>query len=158
MGVTLLLVGLLSHIAMAGKNPRSELEFFKGAWTLAGHENTFKEVCDWLPGDGFVACHAEDRSETKPDYSMSIFGYSEGDDLYTYNGFNAASSQRTLRGTVHDGVWRFFGQPDRGPAWRRWQVTITPTAEGFQFREETSERGGPWKEAFKTNYVRVRNK
>jgi hypothetical protein len=35
---------------------------------------------------------------------------------------------------------------------------MTPTPEGFDFREEISERGGPWKEAFKANYVRVRNK
>jgi hypothetical protein len=89
---------------------------------------------------------------------MSVFGYAEGDGLYTCNGFNAAGSQRTLRGTVQDGVWRFFGQSDRGPAWQGWQATMTPTPEGFDFKEGISERGGPWKEAFKANSVRVRNK
>jgi hypothetical protein len=36
------------------------------------------------------------------------------------------------------------GESTRGPAWRRWQVAITPTEAGFHFREEVSERGGPW--------------
>ena len=139
---------------MSTESPRAALEFFRGEWTIEGSESTYAESCDWLAGKGFVACHAEDRSETKPSYSMSVFGYSEADDQYTYTGFASSGIQRTLRGNVHGGIWRFHGQSERGPGWRRWQVTITPTPEGFHFREDVSDRSGPWKLAIEFSYVR----
>ncbi|MCU0976575.1 MAG: hypothetical protein MUC71_09755 [Steroidobacteraceae bacterium] len=142
---------------MSAESPRAALDFFRGEWTIRGLESTYTESCDWLPGHGFVVCHAEDRSETQPSFSMSVFGYSETGEQYTYHGFAGPGTQRTLRGNVHDGIWRFHGQSERGPYWRRWQVTITPTAEGFHFREEVSDRSGPWKSAVEFAYVRKAN-
>ena len=141
---------------MAAESPRAELEFFRGEWTIKGHEATYSESCEWLAGRGFIACNAEDRSEPEPSYSMSIFGYSEADGQYTYTGFSGAGTQRSLRGHVHSSVWRFYGQSDRAPNWRRWQVTITPTPEGFHFFEEVSERSGPWRRSAELTYVRKR--
>lgn len=142
----------------AGAHPRSALEFFNGTWTIGGHEAGFREVCRWLPGGGFVACHSEDPADAPPSFAMSVFGYAEADGVYTYSGFNGTGTQRTLRGTLQDGVWRFFGQSERGPGWRRWQVTITPTPDGFRLREEVSERGGDWKEAATLDYLRLADK
>lgn len=141
---------------MAAESPRAALEFFRGQWTIKGHETTYVESCDWQAGRGFLACHAEDRSEPKPSFSMSVFGYSEVDAVYTYSGFSGSGTQRTLRGSLHEGVWRLDGQSDRGPNWRRWQVTITPTSEGFHFREEVSNKSGPWKPGVEFEYVRKR--
>lgn len=143
--------------AAATDSARNELAFFAGDWTIEGYETTYVERCRWLPGGGFLACHAEDRSEQEPSFSMSVFGYSEADGLFTYHGFGGDGSQRTLRGAPHDGVWRFYGESTRGPAWRRCQVTITPTAGGFHFREEVSERGGPWQDAVTIEYRRVQS-
>lgn len=139
---------------MAAEPPRSELAFFEGDWTIRGYESSYVEQCRWLPGGGFLACHAEDRSETAPSFSMSVFGYSDPDGLFNYHGFAGSGSQRTLRGALYEGVWPFYGESGRGPAWRRWQVTITPTGTGFHFREEVSERGGPWTEARVLEYLR----
>ena len=47
---------------MATESPRAALEYFRGDWSIRGHESAFVEKCDWLAGKGFVACHAEDRS------------------------------------------------------------------------------------------------
>jgi hypothetical protein len=140
---------------MAVPDPRSELEFFRGTWTIRGLERGYREVCEWLPGKGFLACNADDRSESPASHSLSVFGYSEPDALYTYSGFGSGGTQRSLRGSLHDGVWRFHGETHHGPNPRRWQVTITPTAEGFHFREEVSERSGPWRESVVLEYVRV---
>lgn len=145
---------LVAGLAQAADQARAELAFFEGDWTLAGYEDTYIERCRWLPGGGFLACHAEDRSEKDPSFSMSIFGYSVPDDLFTYDGFGGNGGHRALRGARHDGVWRFYGESRRGPAWRRWQVTITPAEAGFHFREEVSERGGPWVTAVELDYLR----
>lgn len=144
----------LSLSLMANESPRASLDFFRGEWTLKGHEKTFVERCDWLPGKGFMACHAEDRSESQPAFSMSVFGFSEAEGMYTCAGYSGSGSQRALRGSRHENVWRFHGQSDRGPNWRRWQVTITPTAEGFRFREEVSDQSGPWRIATEFEYLR----
>jgi hypothetical protein len=145
----------ISSTPVAASHPRSQLEFFRGAWTINGNQETYRETCEWLPGGGFMACNAEDRSETPPGFSLSVFGYSEADGDYTYSGFGGSGSLRSLRGSIHDGVWRFHGQSLRAPEWRRWQVTITPTATGFHFREEVSERSGPWRESVALEYLRL---
>lgn len=141
---------------MSAATPRAALEFFRGEWTLKGHESTYCESCEWLPGGGFIACNAEDRSEPEPSFSMSVFGYSEIDGQYTYTGFSGSGVQRSLRGHLHAGVWRFYGQSERAPHWRRWQVTITPTSAGFDFLEEVSEQSGPWRRSVELSYVRKR--
>jgi hypothetical protein len=140
--------------AVAEESPRSALEFFSGTWTLKGHETTYSEVCAWLPGGGFLACRAEDRSESPAAHALSVFGYSEDDAAYTYHGFSGNGSQRMLRGSLDGGVWRFHGQTGRPPAWRRWQVTITPTSDGFAFLEEVSDESAPWKVAVRLEFVR----
>lgn len=150
----LLLLGLVCSAAMSTESPRAALDFFRGEWTIKGSESSYTESCIWLPGNGFIVCRAEDRSETQPSFSMSVFGYSEADDQYTYNGYGSSGTQRTMRGNRHEGIWRFHGQSERGPNWRRWQVTMTPTPEGFHFREEVSDRSGPWKVAVEFTYVR----
>lgn len=150
----LLLLGVVCSAAMSADSPRAALDFFRGEWTIKGYEDSYTESCVWLPGNGFIVCHAEDRSETQPSFSMSVFGYSEADDQYTYTGYGSSGTQRTMRGNRHEGIWRFHGQSERGPNWRRWQVTITPTPEGFHFREEVSDRSGPWKVAVEFTYVR----
>jgi len=133
--------------------PRAALSFFVGAWTIKGSESTYSEVCNWLAGQGFVACHAEDRSDGS--FSMSVFGYSEADQAYTYDGFGGSGARRELRGSKEAGAWRFFGESARAPDWRRWQVTIVPTQNGFTLREAVSDRGGPWQEVAVIDYVRT---
>jgi hypothetical protein len=145
----------LAAAAASGPDPRSELEFFRGTWTIEGHVANYREICEWLPGRAFVACNAEDRSESPPGYSLSVFGYSDTDAQYTYSGFSGSGSQRSLQGSLQDGVWRFHGQSGRAPNWRRWEVTITPTPKGFHFREEISDRSGPWRESVVLEYLRL---
>jgi hypothetical protein len=155
-GLTLALVATMST-CIADTDPRAELDVFQGIWTVKGQEATYREVCAWLPGRGFLACNAEDRSEPAPGFSMSVFGYSAADDHYTYHGFSGSGTQRSLRGSLHEGIWRFHGESERGPNRRRWQVTIAPTSTGFQFREEVSDRSGPWRTAVEIEYLRVRD-
>ncbi len=142
-------------LPLGAAEPRSALDFFLGRWTIQGLEASYSETCEWLPGGGFLACRAEDRSEADTSYSLSIFGYSERDGHFTYHGFGGSGGVRTLQGFLQDGAWRFHGQSGRAPDWRRWQVTITPTERGFRFREEVSERSGPWEEAVAFEYVRL---
>ena len=140
---------------LAASEPRAELEVLRGRWTIEGQENSYTETCDWLPGGSFLVCRAEDRSEKEPSHSLSVLGYSERDGHYTYHGFGSSGTPRTLQGFFQDGVWRFQGQTGRPPDWRRWQVTITPSERGFRFREEVSDKAGPWKETAALEYLRL---
>jgi hypothetical protein len=153
-GLTLVLIAAIPT-SMADTDPRAQLDFFRGLWTVKEHEATYREVCDWLRGGGFVVCNAEDRSDPTHSFSLSVFGYSVSDAQYTYSGFSSSGAERTLRGSLHESTWRFHGGSDRGPNWRRWQVTIVPTSTGFHFREEVSDRSGPWRIAVEIEYLRV---
>lgn len=150
-----LLVAASTPCMAEGGPSRAALGFFAGTWTIRGHEASYRERCDWLPGAAFLACRSVDRSDEPPSHGLSIFGYLESDGLYTYHGFGGSGSQRNLRGGLQDGVWRFYGDSGRGPEWRRWQVVITPTPGGFSFREEVSDRGGPWRESVALEFLRL---
>ena len=155
MRILLLAVAGSLAIPLGAAEPRAALEVLHGRWTIQGSESTYLETCEWLPGGAFLACRAEDRSEKEPSHSLSVLGYSQRDGHYTYHGFGSSGTPRTLQGFLHDGVWHFHGQSGRAPDWRRWQVTMTPTERGFRFREEASDRSGPWKETAAFDYVRL---
>ena len=142
-------------IAEENSSPLAALKLFEGRWTIKGMEATYSEVCTWLPGERYLECRSEDKSTTPHEFGTSVLGFSEQDQVYTYQSLGA--STRQMRGMMEGGVWRFFGQSERGPEWRRWQIVIKPTETGFHFQEQVSVRGGPWKEAVVLDYIRIKN-
>lgn len=151
-----LMITAMSEHSHGAEDARAKLSMFEGEWTVKGSESTYRETCAWLPGASFLACNAEDKSTSGSNYSHSILGFSTAESIYTYALFHGAGSSRTLRGSLENGVWKFFGQTDRAPAWRRYQVTITPTSEGFHFLEEVSDRGWPWNTNEQIEYLRLK--
>jgi len=145
----------MTEEALDAEKARSELTMFVGTWTIKGSEDSYRETVAWLPGGGFIACDAEDNSPDGGDYSHSVMGYSAAEGVYTHVGFHRSGSYRSLRGTLRDGVWRFFGQSERGPNWRRYLATISPSAEGYSFVEEVSDRGGPWRISVERTFLRL---
>jgi hypothetical protein len=144
--------------ATATANSLAELNFFEGRWTIKGIETTYTEECAWVPGGRFLSCQSEDSSKTPHEFGTSVFGFSESEQVYSYAGFNGSGSTRQLRGILDAGIWRFFGQSEHGPEWRRWQVLITPAETGFHYQEEVSVRGGPWEKAVTLDYIRTNSR
>jgi hypothetical protein len=142
----------------ASADPREKLDFFLGTWTVKGSEATYIEQCEWPSLRSFVVCSSTDTDPRDPGKGISIFGYSPDDQTYTYTGLSSDGSARQLRGWHVDGVWKFTGQADRGPRFRRWQVAIAPTPTGFRFIQETSANGAEWQKSVEVEYVRIPQK
>ncbi len=83
-------------------------------------------------------------------------GYSPEEHAYTYANFNGSGGSRTLRAWVHGEKWVFTGGRERVGKFARWQVTITPNAKGFYFRQEVSENGAAWKTDYETQHLRLK--
>ncbi len=156
----LLALALVAPIASAQTksqgDPRQKLSMFVGTWTVEGSENTYRETCEWLTRESFVVCRAEDTNPKERDISLSIMGYSPEDQAYTYANFNGSGSSRTLYAWVHGEKWVFTGARDRPAKFARWQVTITPNARGFHFRQEVSVNGAAWATNYETQYIRLK--
>jgi hypothetical protein len=142
----------LSVAAESPAQPRDSLNFFAGKWTLNGSESTYLEICEWL--DTYLTCRGDERTESGTNSSLSIMGYSEEDQAFTHtSGFGG--TPRTLRGWLRDGTWVFTGQHVSNARSRRVQVTITPTPNGFHFRQEISDNGGSWQPQYEFDYLRI---
>ena len=87
---------------------------------------------------------------------MSVLSYSEQDATYQYHGFRSGGRVVSQRGTEDNGVWRFVGEQDAGPALTRVRVTIKVTAEGeVSLERETAPADGPWKASPELRTMRV---
>jgi hypothetical protein len=152
-----LLAGLLCLAGAAypaeTTDPLEPLNAYIGKWTVKGQESTYLEVCAWMPGHEYVECRTEDRSGGTAQYSTSIIGYSRSDGMYVH--FNLGKRILQMKGTVDHGVWRFFGDSDGVPKWRRRQVAITPNEKGARFVQQVSDGGGPWQEVLVVDYIRL---
>lgn len=137
-------------------DPRDKLSMFVGTWTVEGSESTYRETCEWLTRESFVACRAEDTNPNEKDVSLSVMGYSPDEQAYTYANFNGSGGSRTLHAWVQGEKWVFTGGRERLGKFARWQVTITPNTKGFHFRQEVSENGSPWTTNYETQYIRLK--
>lgn len=137
-------------------DPRTRLSMLVGTWTIEGSESTYRETCDWLAPASFVVCRGEDTDPRDPGVSLSILGYSPEEQAYTYTSFSGSGRTRSLRAWLYGDRWVFTGQGDRAGKSSRWQVSITPNAKGFHFRQETSVNGAPWATDVEIQYIRLK--
>lgn len=152
--IVLLALPLLAH-SHGQEDPYSKLAFFEGTWTVEGQEATYRETCSWFESRRFLICRAEDKEGGTPTWSMSILGYSTERQAYTHTLFGNSGGIRTIHGW-HDGkIWTFVGETQQGGNAKRMQVTVTPTKNGFTFRQDVSTNGAAWKKAAEFAYVRV---
>ena len=155
--ITFLIVGLsltLTIAVAAEENPRDRLSMVVGDWTIAGREETFREVCEWFHNKSHVVCNSENRGPKGTRKGVSVFSYSDVDGRYSY--FHYGSSGVAVAQDI-------FFQGDtmistvehrRGRDIVREQVWLTPQADGtVEFREEVSTNGGPWEKTTLVRYV-----
>lgn len=133
-------------------DPYAALEMLIGTWTVAGSEATYRETCSWAKNRKFVVCEATDTVDGS---SMSVFGWSALEKTYTYSGFSATGTQRTLKAWISDAGWTFVGGREKDGEHTRWQVSMTPNDKGFLFRQDSSKNGAAWVKDVEFQYLRV---
>jgi hypothetical protein len=127
---------------------RERLAFLEGTWTRpetpAGQ--TFRETCAWMGGGRrHMVCRQRTETAESIHEQMLVYSYRGADATYMVTVFLAGGQ-----------VWRYEGQPDgdrwvfdlipTGPAApQRLRQVLTPRGDEIRFREEVSEKGGPWR-------------
>jgi hypothetical protein len=57
-----------------------------GDWTLEGHEETYRELCEWFADRAFVVCRSADTADGSS--GVSILGYSKSEQMFTYHHYD----------------------------------------------------------------------
>lgn len=153
---TMVVSATTSAQTTTASDPRARLSLIVGTWTVEGSESTYRETCDWLTPASFVVCRGEDTNPADRGVALSILGYSPEEQAYTYASYSGSGRTRSLRAWLYGERWVFTGQGDRAGKSSRWQVSVTPNARGFHFRQETSENGGPWAADVDIQYIRLK--
>lgn len=138
--------------------PRDALGILEGAWTIAGMEDSYLEVCRWFDDRSHMVCSSESREASGTKRGVSVFSYSEEQERFLYYRYGSsgrvtaqdvfidgATLHATAERTVKNGLIRM-------------QVTMARRDDGsFDFVRQESHNGGPWKTVTTLRYVRARN-
>lgn len=152
-----LLVACSSGAALAGVHPpevEKRLSFLVNDWTIEGAEATYRETCEWYADRSFVVCNTVDREGGTPSRSVSILGWSEATQNYTYHHYGQSGRSRSETCFANDlGGLTCLGERRDGSKLIESRSYIWPVQGGAAFRNERSENGGPWKETVRLKYV-----
>jgi hypothetical protein len=131
----------------------TRLDWLVGDWTLAGHEATCRETCEWYGDRAFVVCSSSDSSDGS--HSRSILGYSQADGHFTYHNYGHDGRSRSEFGfPAGERGLTFIDQRRTASGWVRSTTTLTPTPDGrIHFRRERSVNGGPWQTTNDFHYL-----
>ena len=152
-----LLLVAASATANAGVHPAAveqRLAFIVNDWTIEGAEATYRETCEWYAQRSFVVCNTVDREGGSPAHSVSILGWSEATQNYTYHNYGDSGRSRSETCFANAlGGLTCLNQRRDGAKLIESRSHIWPVAGGAAFRNERSENGGPWKETVRIKYV-----
>lgn len=159
MGVLTLVIMSLAAAAAAfareAPDPGDLPEFFAGTWTVKGRETTFSEKCEWLSPNSYLICNGADTDPKEPSRWITLLGYSHDKQTYDFTAFDGGGGKASLSGWLRGGVWVFTANQEEGTETVRLQVTLTPTKDGYQLREESSVNGAPWTVTLEEEHVRL---
>ena len=141
--------------AAAAESPRERLGMLIGDWTVAGREDSFREVCDWFHERSHVVCNSESRGSKGLRKGVSVLSYSDATGRYSY--YHYGSSGVAIAQDIFFQGTTMISTVERtvGADVLREQVWVTPQADGsMDFREDVSKNGGPWEAGTRIRYVR----
>lgn len=150
---------LITHVIIAAAQApageaRARLDVLVGTWTVSGQEESYSEICDWYHNKSFVVCNSEEKGTQGVSKSVSVIGFSEISQMYTYYNYGSSGGSRTLNGFVRGDEILFTGERSVRGNMVRYQISMKPTNSGFAFREERSTNGAPWVVAAQVDYIR----
>ena len=147
--------------------PHERLAFFEGTWEfetgttpdVIAKRTGRRETCEWLAGGRrhIVCLQTSKSADGAAQESMYILSYRESDS--TYLAYFAIPGGQTVvfRGTPTTDGWVMDLQPTPlVPDGMRMRTTITRTANGLRFVDESSTSGGPWQVSEDYQHRRIR--
>jgi hypothetical protein len=151
----LLLSTLRPDAANAAENPRELLSMIAGDWTVEGREDSFRETCEWFHNRSHLVCTSESRRPAGTSRGVSVFSYSEAKGRFLYYHYGSSGVAVAMDAFLRDGSLFATAERQAGTDLLREQVRMTPRADGtFDFVEEVSTNGGPWKTTTQVHYIR----
>jgi hypothetical protein len=153
---------VLATVAMAQtESPRpgpelKKLELFVGTWTRDGNikpglmgpggSMTENEKCEWMDRGFYVVCKSEYKSSMGKGVILSVVGYSNEDNVYTYHEFDGSGAFADARGALDGDPWTWMGVYKTGGITLKSRFTMKITsATSYDFLFEVSQDGTKWR-------------
>lgn len=133
---------------------REQLAFIVGTWTIEGMEGAFTETCEWYHNRSHVVCSSESHEPSGVQKGVSVFSYSARTGRYAYYHYGSSGGVKAMDVFLGEGSLMATTEGQVGTDWVREQVTMARRPDGsFDFREEKSLNGGPWKVSTTFHYL-----
>ena len=147
--------------------PHERLAFFQGRWEfetattpdVIAKRTGRRQTCEWLAGGRrHVVCMQNSRSaEGTAQESIYILSYRESDSTYVAYFAIPGGQNVIFHGTPREDGWVMELQPTPlVPDGLRLRTTITRTAGGLRFVDESSMKGGPWQVLEDYQHIRIK--
>jgi hypothetical protein len=147
--------------------PHERLAFFEGRWEFAtattpdvtAKRTGRRETCEWLAGGRrhMVCMQTSKSADGLSQESMYILSYRERDSTYVAYFAIPGGQNVIFHGTPREDGWVMDLQPTPlVPEGLRLRTTITRTAAGLRFVDESSMNGGPWQVAEDYEHRRIK--
>lgn len=141
----------------AARLARDKLGFLVRAWTVEGKEDTFTETCDWFHDRSHVVCNSETVTPEKISKGVSVFSWSAQTGRYLYYHYGSSGVAVEMDVFLVDGGLMATYEREVGRDLVREHVWMMPRPDGsFDFREDDSVNGGPWKTVAQFHYIEKR--
>jgi uncharacterized protein DUF1579 len=166
--VCVLLMGI-SMRAQAPPTPGPEVKrlgYFVGTWKEVGTAHmgamqgpegkvTSTTKYEWLAGGFFVVGHSETVTSMGTDKEMSVMGWDESKNVYTYHAFDSEGEADEATGTYSGDTWTWTTD-NMGGAPIKARLTIKEVSKSeYTFKMEISQDGNTWTTALETTSTKV---
>lgn len=143
-----------SDVRRQAAEARERLGFLVGTWTVEGMEDKWTEICEWYQNRSHIVCNSEIATPSGLLYGVSVFSYSERKQRYAYYHYASSGVANEMDVFIDNGSLLATYERQIGADLVREQVTMVPRGDGtYDFREDTSTNGGPWKTGTSIHYI-----
>lgn len=142
------------------------LGFFIGTWKEVGTAHmgamqgpegkvTSTTRYEWLPGGFFLVGHADTVTSLGTNSEMSVMGWDEAKNIYTYHSFDSDGEADEATGELKGDTWTWTAD-NMGGAPIKARFTIKEVSKtGYTFKMEISQDGTTWMTAIETASTKV---
>ena len=129
-------------------------------WTIKGMEGAYRETCEWYHDRSFVVCNTTETEKGKTFRSVSILGWSDQRQTYTYHHYGSTGRSRSEVGyPTPEGGIVFLGERQSAAGATQYRSVLRPRlpGPGFEFSQTRSVNGGAWEPSANFHYVPYRS-
>ncbi len=143
-----------------------KLGYFVGDWTSSGElvegpmgpggKTAGRDRCQWMAGNFFVACNMGSHGPLGDVTGLAVLGWDAARKVYTWWSFNSVGEAEAATGTLAGDTWTWSNDVTMGGKTVKSRYVIFNTsADGYNFRWESSEDGKTWKIVLRGTVMRA---